>query len=199
MTKSGFENDTVKKLINIVTITPLVIAGLYSVVLFYDFIFPQIKTKTNSNESGHNFIKRMGLTFFLKIISILGIIFSFIGKIGKFIITSLQNFKFSVINIFVLYLIFCYYLSKSYKNITFLNDWSNYINLVLVSIGIFMIINIFTLFIKENNDDSAFPAGKGIGPKALWMLSKSMPIYIIIRNYYWIRYGIFNILPIKNV
>ena len=177
MTKSGFENDTVKKLINIVTITPLVIAGLYSVVLFYDFIFPQIKTKTNSNESGHNFIKRMGLTFFLKIISILGIIFSFIGKIGKFIITSLQNFKFSVINIFVLYLIFCYYLSKSYKNITFLNDWSNYINLVLVSIGIFMIINIFTLFIKENNDDSAFPAGKGIGPKALWMLSKSMPIY----------------------
>ena len=116
MTKSGFENSTVKKLINIVTITPLVIAGLYTIVLFYDFIYPTAKNQTGvSGESNSNFVKRMGLTLFLKIISIFGIIFSFIGKIGKFIVTGLTNFKFSVINIFVLYLIFVIFCQKTMR------------------------------------------------------------------------------------
>ena len=57
MTKSGFESDTVKKLINIVTIAPLVIAGLYSSVVIYDFIFPPLKEKS---ESIGDYLKRSG-------------------------------------------------------------------------------------------------------------------------------------------
>ena len=178
MTKSGFENNTVKNLINIVTITPLVIAGLYTIVLFYDFIYPPAKNQTEvSGESNSNYIKRTGLTLFLKIISIFGIVFSFIGKIGKIALTTLTNFKFSVINIFVLYLVFCYFLSKNYENIPFLNDWSNYINVVLVLIAASMVINILTLFIKENNDESQFPVNKGIASKVAWTLNESLPIY----------------------
>lgn len=177
MTKSGFENNTVKNLINIVTITPLVIAGLYTIVLIYEFIYPPVKNQNTTREPTENFIKRLGLTFFLKIISILGIIFSFMGKISRFIINGLTNFKFSVINIFVLYLIFCYFLSKTYKNIPFLNDWSNYINVMLVLLGVAMVINILTLFIKENNDDSQFPVDKGIASKVIWTLNESIPIY----------------------
>lgn len=177
MTKSGFENDTVKNLINIVTVTPLVIAGLYTIGLFYDFINPINKTKDENGETSHNFIKRMGLSFFLKIISIFGIVFSFIGKVGKFLMTTLINFKFSVINIFVLYLVFCYFLSKNYENIPFLNDWSNYINIILVLIAATFLINILTLFIKENNDDVQFPVNKGISSKIAWTFGESLPIY----------------------
>ena len=173
MTKSGFENNTVKNLINIVTITPLVIAGLYTIVLFYDFINPSSKSKDEKGESSQNFLKRMGLTFLLKIISIFGIVFSLIGKIGKMIFTGLTNFKFSVINIFVLYLVFCYFLSKNYENIPFLNDWSNYINVILVLIAATFVINILTLFIKENNDDNRFPVNKGIASKVAWTLIES--------------------------
>lgn len=177
MTKSGFENDTVKNLINIVTVTPLVIAGLYTIGLFYNFINPINKTKDENGETSHNFIKRMGLSFFLKIISIFGIVFSFIGKVGKFLMTTLINFKFSVINIFVLYLVFCYFLSKNYENIPFLNDWSNYINIILVLIAATFLINILTLFIKENNDDVQFPVNKGISSKIAWTFGESLPIY----------------------
>lgn len=177
MTKSGFENNTVKNLINIVTITPLVIAGLYTIILFYDFINPPNKSKDENSETSQNFLKRMGLTFLLKIISIFGIVFSVIGKIGKMVFTGLTNFKFSVINIFVLYLVFCYFLSKNYENIPFLNDWSNYINVVLVLIAATFVINILTLFIKENNDDSQFPINKGLGSKVAWTFSESLPIY----------------------
>jgi hypothetical protein len=177
MTKSGFENNTVKNLINIVTITPLVIAGLYTIILFYDFIYPPAKTGGVDGKSSQNFFKRIGLTIFLKIISVFGIVFSFIGKFAKMIFNGLTNFKFSMINIFVLYLVFCYFLSKSYENIPFLNDWSNYINVVLILIAATMVINILTLFIKENNDDTQFPVNKGIASKVAWTFSESLPIY----------------------
>lgn len=177
MAKSGFENSTVKNLINIVTIVPLVIAGIYTFVLFYDFINPQTKTNNIRGEPAQNFIKRNGLTLFLKIISLFRVLFSFIGKFGTLLVTGLTNFKFSVINIFVLYLIFCYFLSKNYENIPFLNDWSNYINVVLLLIAGSMVINILTLFIKENNDDSKFPIDRGITSKVAWTLTESLPIY----------------------
>lgn len=177
MTKSGFESNTVKNLINIVTITPLVIAGLYTIVSFYDFIYPPSKMQESVGESSQNFAKRMGLTLFLKLISIFGIVFSFIGKISKMVFNGLTNFKFSMINLLVLYLVFCYFLSKSYANIPFLNDWSNYINIVLVLIGVSILINIFTLFTKENNDNTQYPINREVVSKIAWTISESMSIY----------------------
>jgi hypothetical protein len=175
MTKSGFENDTVKKLINIVTITPLVIAGLYTSVLVYNFIFPSENKENSGNLKDST--KFIGLKFLLNIISILGIVFSFIGKIGGVIFSILKSFRLSASVAFILYLVLCYFLSKSYQNIPFLNDWSNYINTVLILIGISFAINILTLFTKENNEESAFPIGKDVLSKMSWTIKESIPIY----------------------
>lgn len=175
MTKSGFENDTVKKLINIVTITPLVIAGLYTSVLVYNFIFPSENKENSGNLKDST--KFIGLKFLLNIISILGIVFSFIGKIGGVIFSILKSFRLSASVAFILYLVLCYFLSKSYQNIPFLNDWSNYINTVLILIGVSFAINILTLFTKENNEESAFPIGENIISKMSWTIKESIPIY----------------------
>lgn len=175
MTKSGFENDTVKKLINIVTITPLVIAGLYTSVLVYNFIFPSENKENSGNLKDST--KFIGLKFLLNIISILGILFSFIGKIGGVIFSILKSFRLSASVAFILYLVLCYFLSKSYQNIPFLNDWSNYINTVLILIGVSFAINILTLFTKENNEESAFPIGENIISKMSWTIKESIPIY----------------------
>jgi len=175
MTKSGFENDTVKKLINIVTITPLVIAGLYTSVLVYNFIFPSDNKENSGNLKDST--KFIGLKFLLNIISILGIVFSFIGKIGGVIFSILKSFRLSASVAFILYLVLCYFLSKSYQNIPFLNDWSNYINTVLILIGVSFAINILTLFTKENNEESAFPIGKDVLSKMSWTIKESIPIY----------------------
>ena len=175
MTKSGFENDTVKKLINIVTITPLVIAGLYTSVLVYNFIFPSENKENSGNLKDST--KFIGLKFLLNIISILGIVFSFIGKIGGVIFSILKSFRLSASVAFILYLVLCYFLSKSYQNIPFLNDWSNYINTVLILIGVSFAINILTLFTKENNEESAFPVGKDVLSKMSWTIKESIPIY----------------------
>jgi len=175
MTKSGFENDTVKKLINIVTITPLVIAGLYTSVLVYNFIFPSENKENSGNLKDST--KFIGLKFLLNIISILGIVFSFIGKIGGVIFSILKSFRLSASVAFILYLVLCYFLSKSYQNIPFLNDWSNYINTVLILIGVSFAINILTLFTKENNEESAFPIGKDVLSKMSWTIKESIPIY----------------------
>ena len=40
-----------------------------------------------------------------------------------------------------------------------------------------MVINIITLFIKENNDDTPFPVNKGMASKVAWTLNESIPIY----------------------
>ena len=57
MTDRGFNDSTVKKLINIITIGPLVIAGIYALTVSYNFIFPGPKTNI-SKETNESILKR---------------------------------------------------------------------------------------------------------------------------------------------
>ena len=173
MTKSGFESDTVKKLINIVTIAPLVIAGLYSSVAIYDFIFPPSKEKS---ESVVDYLKRSGSTMFSGLFSLLFTLFNYISIVFSYIWKFITHFRFSMITLFILYLVFCYFLSKNYQYSPFLNDWSNYINIVLILIASGFIISIFSLFVKENNENNAFPES-GIKNKIAWTFNESLPVY----------------------
>ena len=178
MTDKGFQDKIVKKLINIITIAPLSIAGLYCLILFYDFIFPPTKTSGDGNKETHtNFIKRMGYSGLVKIMGSFSWLFSILSGVFSSIWIFITYYRFSVINVLIFYLIFCYFISKSYQTNTFLNDWSHYINIVLILGGLSIIISIFNLFIKENNDESPFPENKGIGSKFAWTLKESIPMY----------------------
>ena len=94
MTKSGFESDTVKNLINIVTITPLVIAGLYSSIIMYDFIFPH---STKESENVVDYLKRTGNTMFSSSASLFFTLFNYISIAFSYIWKFITYFRFSMV------------------------------------------------------------------------------------------------------
>ena len=120
----------------------------------YDFIFPH---STKESENVVDYLKRTGNTMFSSSASLFFTLFNYISIAFSYIWKFITYFRFSMITLFILYLVLCYFLSKNYQNNAFLNDWSNYINIVLILIASGFIISIFSLFVKENNDDSAFP------------------------------------------
>jgi hypothetical protein len=176
MTDRGFNDSTVKKLINIITIGPLVIAGIYALTVSYNFIFPGPKTNI-SKETNESFLKRKSYGILAFLIDHFRGLFGVISNIFSFIFSIVTRFRYLMVLGLVIYIIITYLLSKSYQNVPFLNDWSNYINVVLILIGASLVISVLSLFIKENNEDSKFPSNKGISSKLSWTLKESIPMY----------------------
>lgn len=175
MTKTGFENETVIKLINAITIIPLVVAGLYSLALFYEFIYPEKQQADNTNGNSNNIpsLKNIGIKVLATIIKALTKIGGVLGATWGVV----SSYRGSMMAILGLYVILCYYLSKSIPGSPFLSDWSNYIYLTIGIVGVVFSLSILSTFINPDSAPNAAPIPENLTKRLAYTVKESIPLY----------------------
>jgi len=154
---------------------PLTIAGIYSMAKLYGFIYPtpdEIKKdksehikdilKTKMEEEGADALNIFGSLWDY----ISGPLFYVFGIFSNIAIWLFNNpFRTLMVLVLVLYLTFSFYFTSLYKKHFTLKKWSGYTNTILVTLGIILVINVFTLFanITTQNGKTVAEVGKPSG------------------------------------
>jgi len=154
---------------------PLTIAGIYSMAKLYSFIYPtpdEIKKdksehikdllKTKMEEEGADALNVFGSLWGY----ISGPLFYVFGIFSNIAIWLFNNpFRTLMVLVLVLYLTFSFYFTSLYKKHFTLKKWSGYTNTILITLGIVLVINVFTLFanITTQNGKTVAEVGKPSG------------------------------------
>jgi|MDTF01.1.fsa_nt_gb Holliday junction resolvase RusA-like endonuclease len=180
MTKTGYNDKIVKNLLTFTIYIPLIAVGIYGFSQIYDFIYlPDGPVDSNPKTSTAEYIKTSA---FNELISIFGKVASVFGYVFGKLKSMLLDFKSLVMVGFILYILLSYYFAFLRKDGAVLEDWSKYTNILIILIGAFLALGVFSLFLKNNFEPNVKKANETFEKnsflnKIKWMFTESVPLY----------------------
>lgn len=157
--------------LSIIIYVPLTVLGLFCITKLYDFVYPHLEGAPTQRAaaSGSNFwqkIKDVLSPIFGRSLDILILIKNIVGE---------HFFKLGAVILLIGYFIGTYYLTGLYQSSKTFRKYSSFMNTIIILLGAFLTIGVWSLFVEENNNERVYP--RGIGKRLSWAFHASIPVY----------------------
>ena len=164
--------EFVNTALSVIIYVPLTILGLFSIAQLYDFIYPRPTGETTIGKQ-HKEAMDIWKSIEKFFIPLLGSLMQILSNIKNFIGDHL--FKIAAIILLTAYFIGSYYFTYAAQSNATLYKYSSITNTIIILLGSFLSIGVFSLFVKENKDERKYP--HGTIKRFSWVWQESVPLY----------------------